>query len=179
MSTIETLAEGKYLGLYSRDDWEFADRPNATGVVGILPITDDGQLVLIEQYRFPVQSRVIEIPAGLVGDEEEFKGESLADCAARELLEETGYRAGVVTPLLSGPTSPGMTPEITHLFAATELTRETEGGGTESEDITVHHVPLDQLSDWLIQQQVDGRLLDNKIHASLWLAQTQGLLPPS
>jgi len=173
---ITTIAEGKYLGLYSRDDWEFSDRPNATAVVGILPITSDGQLVLIEQYRIPVQSRVIEIPAGLVGDEEEFKDESLADCAARELLEETGYRAGVITPLLSGPTSPGMTPEITHLFAATDLTRESEGGGNDSEDITVHHVPLNDLASWLEQQQTAGRLIDSKIHACMFLAHQNALI---
>lgn len=172
----KTIAEGKYLGLYSLDDWEFADRPNATGVVGILPITNDGQLVLIEQYRIPVQSRVIEIPAGLVGDEEEFQDESLADCAARELLEETGYRAGVITPLLSGPTSPGMTPEITHLFAATKLTRETEGGGNDSEDITVHHVAITELFAWLDQKQSEGHLLDSKIHAAMFLAQQYALI---
>lgn len=179
MNDITTIAEGQYLGLYSRDDWEFADRPNANGVVGILPVTADGRLVLVEQYRVPVLSRVIEIPAGLVGDEEEFHGESLADCAARELLEETGYRAGKITPLLSSPTSAGMTPETTHLFAATGLVRETEGGGTESEDITVHHVALDDLGGWLARQREDGRLIDLKIHACLWLAHSLGIISNS
>jgi len=173
---ITTIAEGKYLGLYSRDTWEFAARPNATGVVGILPITANGQLVLIEQYRFPMDSVVIEIPAGLVGDEKEFADESLADCAARELLEETGYRAEVITPLLSGPTSAGMTPEITHLFAATDLTKIHEGGGTEAEDITVYHLDLHDLPNWLEQQQAEGKLIDHKIHACLCLASQKGLI---
>ncbi len=171
-----TLAEGKYLGLYSIDTWEFAARPNATGVVGILPITDGGQLVLVEQFRVPVQARVIEIPAGLVGDEEEFIDESLSECAGRELLEETGYRAGKITPLLSSPTSAGMTNETTHFFAATDLTRETEGGGTNSEDITVHHVPLAKLISWLTDQQSRGLLIDFKIHACLCLAHQQGMI---
>ncbi|MBK1853354.1 NUDIX hydrolase [Verrucomicrobiaceae bacterium 5K15] len=170
-----TIAEGNYLGLYSRDGWEFSDRPNATGVVGILPITADGQLVLIEQYRVPVQARMIEIPAGLVGDEEEFQGESLADCAGRELLEETGYRAGVITHLLSSPTSAGMTSETTHFFAATDLHRESAGGGTESEDITVHHIAIAELTDWLKQQESAGKLIDFKIHACMFLAQQSGL----
>jgi len=171
-----TLAEGKYLGLYSLDTWEFAARPNSTGVVGILPITADGQLVLVEQFRIPLQARVIEIPAGLVGDEEEFKGESLADCAGRELLEETGYSAGKITPLLSSPTSAGMTNETTHFFASTDLTRETDGGGTDSEDITVHHVPLANLTKWLADQEANGLLIDFKIHACLCLAQQRGMI---
>ena len=176
-STTTTLAEGKYLGLYVRDTWEFASRPNSTGVVAILPITDDGQLVLVEQYRVPCQARVIEIPAGLVGDEEKFIHESLSECAARELLEETGYRAGEITPLLSSPTSAGMTDEITHFFAATKLTREHAGGGTESEDITVHHIPLADIDAWLSAQQHKGLLIDFKIHACLCLVQQKGILP--
>ena len=172
-----TLAEGKYLGLYSLDTWEFSARPNSTGVVGILPITNGGQLILVEQFRIPVQARVIEIPAGLVGDEEEFKDESLADCAGRELLEETGYRAGQITPLLSSPTSAGMTNETTHFFAATELTQETDGGGTDTEDITVHHVPLADLQKWLTDQQSSGLLIDFKIHACVCLAQQRGIIP--
>lgn len=177
MDPITTLAEGKYLGLYSRDTWEFAARPNSTGVVAILPITSDEQLVLIEQFRIPCQASVIEIPAGLVGDEEEFINESLPDCAARELLEETGYRAGKITHLLSSPTSAGMTPETTHFYAATELTKEHEGGGTEHEDITVHHVPIAELTTWLVEKEKSGLLIDFKIHATTYMAEKHGLFP--
>ena len=175
--TTTTLAEGKYLGLYARDIWEFAARPNCTGSVGILPITDDGQLVLVEQFRIPCQANVIEIPAGLVGDEAEFRHESLSESAARELLEETGYRAGKITPLLSSPTSAGMTDEITHFFAATQLTREHAGGGTDSEEIIVHHLPLAEMNPWLNAQRDRGILIDFKIHACICLAQQQGMLP--
>ncbi|NWK54736.1 NUDIX hydrolase [Verrucomicrobiaceae bacterium N1E253] len=175
-SSVKTLAEGSYLGLYSRDTWEFAARPNSTGVVGILPITDDRQLVLVEQYRFPMDATVIEIPAGLVGDEPEFVDESLAETAGRELLEETGYRAGSVTHLLSSPTSAGMTSETTHFYAATQLVREHSGGGTEHEDITVHHVPFDQISNWLAEQEASDMLIDFKIHACICLAQQKGIL---
>ena len=178
MSFEETkiLAKGKYLGLYLEGTWEFAERPNSHGCVGILPITDDGHLVLIGQYRIPMQAKVIEIPAGLTGDEEEFSHESLVESAARELSEETGYRAGVITHLLSSPTSAGMVREMTHLYAATSLVKETEGGGTEDESITVYNVPLDQLNDFLSEKEKSGYLIDFKIHASLLIAQQKGII---
>ena len=172
-----TLAEGKYLALYARDTWEYTERPNSTAVVGILPVTKSGDIVLVEQFRIPVNACVLEIPAGLAGDEPEFQGESLPETSARELLEETGYRAETITPLLSSPTSAGMTTEITHLFAATDLIREHDGGGVNGENITVHHVPIDALDAWLREKQKDGKLVDFKIHACLWLARERGLLP--
>jgi len=174
----KTLSEGSYLGLYARGHWEYASRVNCTGAVGILPITDNQQLVLVEQFRIPLQARVIEIPAGLVGDEAAFAHESLADSAARELLEETGYRADKLTPLFTSPTSPGMTTEIVHFFAATGLSRQHPGGGTEQEDIVVHHVPITELTSWISDQQASGLLVDFKILACLQLATQHGLIKP-
>ena len=170
METARTLAEGSYLGLYERDGWEFAERPNANGVVGILALTSENEVVLVEQFRRPVNTPVIEIPAGLVGDEEAHRGESLAETARRELLEEAGYEALSVELLLSAPTSAGMTPEITHLFLARDLHRVDAGGGVGGENIIVHHVPLGELRRWLREKEEAGALVDFKIHAALWLA---------
>lgn len=167
MSEEITLYESKWLGLYRIGHWDFARRPNSDACVGILAITDSDEIVLVEQFRIPVGKRVIEIPAGLVGDEEEHRGESLADTAARELMEETGHRAARVDPLLSSPTSAGMTPEFTHLFLATGLSRETEGGGISGEDITVHHVPVWELREFLAGKMTEGLAVDFKIHAAL------------
>ena len=85
-------------------------------------------------------------------------------------MEETGFRAGKIELLLASPTSAGMTSELSHLFYATELVREHDGGGTEHEEITVHLVPRSELRTWLKAKEAAGYLLDLKIHASLWAA---------
>lgn len=167
MDEETTLYESKWLGLYRKGHWDYARRPNSDACVGILAITDHNEILLVEQFRIPVGKKVIEIPAGLVGDEPEFQGESLADSAARELLEETGYRAGSIGLALSSPTSAGMTPETTHLFYATHLKQETEGGGTAGENITVHKIPLSELRAFLSEKESDGLMVDFKIHAAL------------
>ncbi|MBK1790159.1 NUDIX hydrolase [Persicirhabdus sediminis] len=166
----ETIAEGKYLGLYKRDTWEFSDRPNSKGAVGILAITPAKEIVLVEQFRVPMQARVIEIPAGLTGDIPEHANDSLEQSAARELEEETGYVAGKIKHLISSPTSAGMTSEFTHLYVATQLEKISAGGGVDGEDIVVHVIALDELHNWLSSQQSAGKLIDFKIHAALWQA---------
>ena len=97
------LADGKHLRFVRRSGWEYVERKGVTGIVGIVAVTDDRKLLLVEQYRTPVNQRVIEIPAGLVGDEAAMEEESQIAAARRELLEETGYYAESLSPLASGP----------------------------------------------------------------------------
>jgi len=170
MSTPETLFETHWIRMLRIGHWDYVVRPQSENCVGILAITPEDEIVLIEQFRIPLQKRVIEIPAGIVGDEPEHLGESLADTARRELLEETGYRAGTMEKLIVTPTSAGLTSEYIHLFQATGLTREHDGGGTEAEDIIVHHIPLGGLRQWLRAQEAEGKVIDFKIVAALWLA---------
>jgi ADP-ribose pyrophosphatase len=167
---IETLFETRWLKLERDGHWDFVRRPHSDHAVGILALTNDRQLVLVEQFRIPVGKRVIELPAGIVDDEPEHRGEPLAATANRELEEETGYRAGRITPLISSPTSPGMTAEITDLFLATELEKVSAGGGVGHEDIQIHHVPIARARGWLAERQAAGCLVDFKIHAALWTA---------
>ena len=170
MQPTETLFESRWLALYRTGKWEFVRRPQADHAVGILAVTPAHEVVLVEQFRPPMGRPVIEIPAGLVGDEEAHRGESLAATARRELLEETGFHAAEMTLLLSSPTSAGMTSELTHLFHATGLERRHHGGGVGGEDIRVHLVPLPELRPWLASREAEGALVDFKIHAALWLA---------
>ena len=170
MPTPQTLFETRWLRIQRLDHWDFVRRPQADTCVGILAITPEREILLVEQFRIPIQRRVIEIPAGIVGDEPEHLGESLATTAARELLEETGYRAGSVELLIASPTSAGLTAEFMHLYFARELVREHSGGGVAGEDIVVHRVPLADLRDWLRAKEAAGLAIDFKIHAALWLA---------
>ena len=170
MPTPETLFETRWLQVQRRGRWDFVRRPQADCCVGILAITPQDEILLVEQFRIPIQRQVIEIPAGIVGDEPAHCGESLAAAAARELLEETGYRAGTIELLIATPTSAGLTSELSHLFHARDLVREHPGGGLAGEEIIVHHVPLTNLRAWLRDQQAAGKLIDFKIHAALWLA---------
>ena len=170
MPTPTTLFETPWLTVQRIGHWDFIRRPQANVCVAILAITPNHEILLVEQFRIPIQGRVIEIPAGIVGDEPDHPGESLAEAAARELLEETGYRAATIEPLLVTPTSAGLTSEFIHLFRASDLVREHDGGGVEGEDIVVHRVPLIHIRDWLRAREADGLIIDFKIHAALWQA---------
>ena len=166
---VTVHAHGRYLRLLERDDWEYVSRANARGVVVLVPITDDGRVVLVEQYRTPVQGRVIELPAGLVGDLED-SDESLLTAAQRELYEETGYESGDWSLLLECPSSPGMSSEIVTFLLAENVRRTGTGGGDESEDILVHTVGLGEVDGWLRACIGRGLLVDPKIYSALyWL----------
>lgn len=167
MQQPEQLFSTRWLSLYRIGHWDYVRRPHADAAVGILAITDAQEIVLVEQFRIPMQKRVLELPAGLVGDEPEFAHESLAESAGRELLEETGYAAAAIKLLISSPTSAGMTSETTHLFWATGLTKIQAGGGVAGEDILVHLIPVVDLRHWLLAQEQAGKGIDLKIYAAL------------
>lgn len=164
----QVLGEGKYVRLVSENGWEYATRPHVTGIVVIVAITDDGKLLLVEQPRMAVHNRVFELPAGMVGDVD--ASETLAAAAGRELIEETGFAAREMVPLAEGPIAVGVSDEIVSFFHARGLTRVGAGGGDEHEEITVHEVPLAQLRPFLAARAAEGRLVDPKIYAGVFLA---------
>ncbi|MCG8510722.1 MAG: NUDIX hydrolase, partial [Rhodospirillales bacterium] len=159
---------GRFLRMVQRGKWEYVTRSNARGVVSVVAMHDDGRVVLVEQYRPPVDAQVIELPAGLAGDED--KDESLLDAAKRELEEETGYVAAHWTKLITGLSSGGMTDETTTFFRATDLTRAHEGGGVDSESIIVHEVHVDELFDFLARHQARGKKVEMKLLAGIYAA---------
>jgi len=170
MTKHKTLYRGRYLGLCEVDGWEYATRTNATGVVVIVAATDEGELVLVEQFRIPVASTVIELPAGLVGDLRD-RSEPRLEAARRELLEETGYEAEYMEEIMSCPSSAGMSDEIITFVGARGLRKVSAGGGDNSEDITVHLVPIEAVDQWIARRMEEGTPADPKIFSALhWLA---------
>ncbi len=165
----EVIAETPYLRLVMRRGWSFVERTTASGVVSIAARTRDDRIVLVEQYRAPVDGNVIELPAGLSGDLADDPDESLETAAKRELLEETGYEAASWRRVIDLVTSSGLTNEVATIFVADDLEKTGTGGGDASEDITVHEVPLDEVDQWLYRAQEAGKLIDSRIYAGLYL----------
>lgn len=153
----ETLWSGSHLAVRRRDGWEYAERPNASGVVAVLAV-DDGYVLLIEQHRPPLGCRCLELPAGLVDDDE-----TAEQAAARELEEETGWRAGRLERIGEFASSSGLTSERVTLVRATELSKVDEGGGVGGEDIAVHRVPLDGLAGFVADRRAAGVAVDVKL----------------
>ena len=143
---------GRFLKTVSIDGWECVDRVGCTGCVGIIAVTAEHQLLLVEQFRPPVGGRVIELPAGLVG-EGRLSQETPEAAARRELREETGYSASKWTYLGRGPSSAGLTSEVVDLFLAEDLVKFGHGGGDGSENITVHAIPMSEIDMWLAQKR--------------------------
>jgi ADP-ribose pyrophosphatase len=168
MTDLEVLAEGKYLQFVRRERWEYVTRQGASGVVVVAALTEDGNVLLVEQFRAPVGRRVIELPAGLAGDVAGAADEPLAEAAQRELIEETGYRAADFRHVFTGPSSAGLTDEIVAVFVATELTRVADGGGVEGECIDVHEIPLAEIDRWLEQRAREGFLIDVRVYTGLY-----------
>ena len=165
------LAQGRHLRFVEEDGWEFVERNAINGVVVIVAVTAEGRLVLVEQYRRPVGTTVLELPAGLSGDVVGQEDEDLASAARRELLEETGYDAGSLERIgPTGPPSAGVTSEVVTFFRAQALRRVGPGGGDAHEQITVHEIPLAEVEAWLEERARAGALVDPKVYAGLYFA---------
>jgi ADP-ribose pyrophosphatase len=133
----------------------------------IIARTPEDKLLFVEQFRIPMGCNTIEMPAGLVGDLD--ASDTLELAAKRELLEETGWQANAVQVLMIGPTSAGLSNEMIAFVRATGLTRIHAGGGDDTENITVHEVPVAEAATWLTQKMAEGYSMDPKLWAGLWL----------
>ena len=129
------------------------------GAVGIIALTADGQMVLVRQYRTSLEAVTLEIPAGKLEE-----GEDPATCAARELAEETGYRAGKMGYLCPFAPAVGYSDEILHLFMATDL--EAANATPDADEfIDVELVDVSEMVDRVL----DGQIIDSKTMASVLL----------
>jgi ADP-ribose pyrophosphatase len=165
---VEVLAQGRFLRLVRRRGWEYAERRGIHGIVVLVAVTPRGELLLVEQHREAVGASVIELPAGLAGDEPGNAEESLEQAASRELREETGWEAESWERLSTGPPTSGLSNEIVTLMRARGLVRHDDGGGAGDERITVHAIPLAQVPSWLRTREANGTLVDPKVWSGLW-----------
>ena len=153
--------QGKFIIAKVRGKWEYVGRARGIRAAAIIALDGD-HIILVEQYRVPLGRRCLEIPAGLIGDGED-AGEAPLVAARRELEEETGYRAAEWEDLGEFFSSPGMVSESFTLLRATSLEKVGPGGGTASEDITVHRVPLASLDSFIAAKRSAGLAIDVKL----------------
>ena len=162
--TEQIVWQGRFIAAKTRGTWEYVSRSRGIHAAVILAIDDgpDGRhVMLVEQYRVPLGANCIELPAGLIGDHEE--GEDTLTSAARELEEETGYRADSFEIVGEFFSSPGMVSESFSLVRAHGLTKISEGGGVDGENIIVHRVALPDLPRFVQSKRDEGCVVDVKL----------------
>lgn len=160
MDDEEIMWAGNFVTAKRQGKWEYVARSRGIRAAVILAI-EDGDVLLVEQYRVPLGCNCIELPAGLIGDHD--ADEDPLESAARELEEETGYRAERLEDLGAFYSSPGMLSESFTLVRAHGLTKIGEGGGVDGENIIVHRVAVDQLPQFVATKRAQGCVIDAKL----------------
>lgn len=157
---VEIMWQGRFITTKRQGRWEYVGRSRGIRAAVIVAI-EDGHVLLVEQYRVPLGRNCIELPAGLIGDGGEKEDDDIA--AARELEEETGYRAAKVETIGEFSSSPGMVSETFTLVRARGLSKVSEGGGVPGENITVHRVALADVPAFVERQRGLGKMIDVRI----------------
>ncbi len=159
----EIVWQGKFITAKVRGKWEYVARARGIRAAVILAIDAENHVLLVEQFRVPLGRTCIELPAGLIGDDDSKIGEDPAEAANRELEEETGYRAGRIENLGEFYSSPGMVSESFTLLRAHDLAQVGPGGGVDGENITVHRVPLDGIEAFVAARRSLGDAIDVRL----------------
>jgi ADP-ribose pyrophosphatase len=156
----ELMCEGKFVRLLRRANWEYASRARDINAVVILA-EYEGKMILIDQPRVGPDCRCVELPAGLVGDND--PNATPESTAIQELQEETGFTAERIERLGEFFASPGMLSESFTLVRAHGVRKIGDGGGDEHEDINVHLVPRDEIPNFVEQKRAEGFGVDVKL----------------
>jgi ADP-ribose pyrophosphatase len=156
----QVMWEGKFVRAIKRDKWEYASRANNINAVAIIA-EYDGKVILVDQPRVAPDRRCVELPAGLVGDQD--PNATVESTAIKELEEETGFTAERVERLGQFLASPGMLSESFTLVRAHGVRKIGEGGGDENEDINVHLVPRGEIPAFVGQKRAQGFGVDVKL----------------
>ena len=178
----EIAFEGKYLRVVNKYlvtaekkeiVWETIERTNVygVGVVVIIALTSKRELILERQWRAPVESFVIQFPAGLT----DVRGESEEGTARRELLEETGYLAKELIPIITLPLSPILIATQGTYFLAPEVKFVGNTRKDTGEEIEVLKVPIKEISQFLLNVPKDTKL-DIRVPGIIWIIEKKGLI---
>lgn len=133
------------------------------GAVCVVPLREDGAVLMVRQFRLPAGKVLLEIPAGKLE-----AGEDPDACAIRELEEETGYRASQVRKLFQCYLAPGYSSELMHCYVATGLTK-TQTNFDEGENLELVTVPQEEV----LRMVLAGEIEDSKTIATLLVALRQ------
>lgn len=147
-------------------DWEWVERKD---VAMVFAVTKDNNVVLIKNFRVPLERYVIELPAGLLDKQ----GESKEEAIHRELMEETGYAAEKIYPLPADPFSVSISNNFFHYFIATGAVKVSDAHGEVTEDISVMEVPANELADYYLSNTEPFNI---KILALYHIALSKGLI---
>ena len=148
---------GKYLRLVTDGGWEFVERVGGMTAVVIVAV-HEGKYIVVEQARVPLGNRrCIELPAGLVGDEDDLGIEATA---MKELEEETGFTADRIERLGEFHSSPGMVAEGYTLVRAHGV---RPGGNKIEDEIIVHLVAPGEMASFIAAKRADGLAIDTKL----------------
>lgn len=173
----EKIFEGKFIKLWNtkfldkasnEQNWEWVEKKN---IVCVLPITPEGKIVLIKNYRVPVEDYCIEFPAGMIDKE----NENVFDAVQRELYEETGYESTNIIALPTFYNQPGTLNNIVHPFIALDVKRRKEMSGDETEDITVFEVTPSEMYDLYFNSK-ESAGFNIRIIALYEIAKRKGLI---
>ncbi|MQR95701.1 NUDIX hydrolase [Fictibacillus phosphorivorans] len=151
----EQIYSGKVIDLYIEE----VELPNKKigkrevvkhpGAVAVLAVTNEGKILMVEQFRKPLEKTIIEIPAGKLE-----KGEDPLECAKRELLEETGFACESMESIGSFYTSPGFADELIHLYYTNTLTKQGNQMTDEDEFLNVLELSIDEAKELMKKQQI-------------------------
>jgi len=118
------------------------------GASVVIPMTEDGQIYMVRQFRKPIEQISLEIPAGKLD-----KGEDPLDCAVRELKEETGLETKDIRHLINIHSAPGFTDEVLYMYVARDL-HQGESCADEDEFISAEKYPIDTLVEMIVKKEI-------------------------
>jgi len=180
--STKVLWQGKFIRVVGKEFsdkkgnpalWECVERTNSREIVAIFAVTKEKELILTKQFKFPIESYVVELPAGLSDNKEE----GLEEVAYRELLEETGYKAVKLLPIQQGPFNSGTTKDEIVVFYApnVEFVGFDAIESDDCEEIEVMKIPIDKLVDFCTTKHQDFKV-DIKILATLKILEEKKLI---